>query len=286
MSKLLSLIFILVCCQSHSQFKTLTVLDELSREPVPYATVRYGATGSYTGGDGTVKLADSITAVEVSHLSYKTKHFDKLTDILLLTPNVTQLKEVVLQQKRKRKSIKFSNGSHAARGTWNYFPDTEHLVFVVPEPKVAGTQLDEVRFFGELTNELSVDSLVFAFSIYDKDKKLLCKDVEVIETTTFRKEGITARPSQNILLMGDGLYFGIEFIGWYDKNANFFNYDFFTYPGFYLRTNFIKGKNWDTYFHNLFKGEDEWLHLNGNNKQLEFFEEKPQNLRIELKLLK
>ncbi|PHK30453.1 hypothetical protein VF13_39650, partial [Nostoc linckia z16] len=191
---LTSLFIALALCQCYCQQKTITILDEVSREPVPYATVRYGTTGSYTGGDGTVRLADSISSVEVSHLSYKTKRFDKLTDILLLTPNVTQLKEVVLQQKRQRKSIRFSNGSHSVRWNWSYFPKTEHLVFVVPESKIAGAQVDEVRFSAQLSDGFRPDSLVFTFFIYNKGRELLCKDVVVLKAQTLKKEGIRNKP--------------------------------------------------------------------------------------------
>jgi hypothetical protein len=279
-----SLFIALALCQCYCQQRTITVLDEVSREPVPYATVRYGATGSYTAGDGTVKLADSVTAVEVSHLSYKTKHFDKLTDILLLTPNVTQLKEVVLQQKRQRKTVRISNGTGNTHRFWPYFPKTEHLVFVAPEPKIAGTQVDEVRFFGELAGDCQPDSLVFTFSIYNKNKELLCEDIAVIKAQALKKEGITARPSQNIFLENEGLYFGIELMGWYSE-GKFLENMFGNHP-FCVRTRYVKGNEWNTYYHNIFHDNDQWQHLNGNNKKLEYFDDKPKNMQIELKLLK
>lgn len=281
---LTSLFIALALCQCYCQQKTIIVLDEVSREPVPYATVRYGAAGSYTGGDGTVKLEDSISKVEVSHLSYKTKRFDTLTNILLLTPNVIQLKEVVLQQKRQRKTIKVSNGSQNVKSGWHYFQKTEHLVFVVPEPKVAGAQVDEVRFFGELSEGCQPDSLVFTFSIYNKDKELLSKDIAVIKAQALKKEGITARPSQNIFLGNEGLHFGIELMGWYSE-GKFIENTFNNHP-MCVRAKYVKGNEWNTYYHNIFHDNDQWQHLNGNNKKLEFFDEKPQNLRIELKLLK
>ncbi|MCQ2211983.1 MAG: carboxypeptidase-like regulatory domain-containing protein [Paludibacteraceae bacterium] len=56
--------------------RQLTIIDEVSKAPIPYASVCFGMDGKYSNEQGEVFLPDSISLVEISHISYESQNIN------------------------------------------------------------------------------------------------------------------------------------------------------------------------------------------------------------------
>ncbi|MEM7108945.1 MAG: hypothetical protein AAF519_12025, partial [Bacteroidota bacterium] len=100
---------------AQSSCKTIVLLDEFSKTPVPYATVIYlpNSGGTYSNEQGVFKslLSGSIS---ISHISYqsKTVELTTLTDTIYLQTRDHTLKDVLItvSKNSSKKKYKFSKG--------------------------------------------------------------------------------------------------------------------------------------------------------------------------------
>lgn len=99
--------FFLFAGKVYAQDKTVTILDDMSKEPVPSAVVMVSKTPYVTDFDGKVTITKKFlgfVTVEVTHVGYKTlnKGYDTTQDIpevIYITAKTESLSEVVIRAK-------------------------------------------------------------------------------------------------------------------------------------------------------------------------------------------
>lgn len=97
---LVSGVFIGVCNAQENTHK-ISIIDNITMEPVPYAMVSFGHTnGVYSDANGQFRLTKELTdVIAISHLSYKdtiVMASEIVDDIIFLTPISYSLSEVVV----------------------------------------------------------------------------------------------------------------------------------------------------------------------------------------------
>lgn len=89
---------------SSAQEISAQLLDRVSKQPVPYATIQYGTNkGVVTNDEGmfSIPSEDSDAKISISSLGYETIEIDivKIKDIIYLEPQSIQLSDVFLSDK-------------------------------------------------------------------------------------------------------------------------------------------------------------------------------------------
>lgn len=273
-------------CTCYSQVKKYTIVDSSTKSAVEFAAIKLGNdNGIYTDKSGTFFIDLNLNLkVEVSHISYETKDFNlsNIKDTLKLNPKAFQLDEVKIDKSNQKLKV-FKNTNRKAKMAWPLFLQTEFIVFAKPTKKVIGTTVQEVKFYCKVNEARTkgVSSAVLKMTAYSYDKKQLYSIVEQIPIADIINNGIVYALNEDIPFNMQGLFFGIELIGWYNNQNVFVNNDgHIDFVGLLFANN----KEWNTYYRNPFHTDMEWLLINGNNKLLEYYDSKPKGIKFDLKL--
>lgn len=85
----------------------LSVVDNVTGEPIPYAHVVYGDhEGRYTNENGLVNIPDGVLSVTISHITYESKELDLQSlenGLITLVPVILELRPAVIMPGNKRK---------------------------------------------------------------------------------------------------------------------------------------------------------------------------------------
>ena len=114
MKKILRIVFLIIGVVLYSQEKEITIIDKNTRLPISQVNIFYKELneGVLTNEDGKAKIHIKESDLSVSHLSYinvliPTEKTAFLNDTLWLTPKITMLEEVVVQNTNLKKKLKY-----------------------------------------------------------------------------------------------------------------------------------------------------------------------------------
>ena len=223
---IIALFFISSTWLLKSQEVKITIIDSLSNEPIPYASVCFidTKTGTYTNENGTFSTDRSNHSILVSHLGYRPRTFMQPTKdaIIKLQPEPYFLSEItVTPGKRKTEEIGYikykSNffipglsGDELAV----YFPNRHNTDKSIQEIKIRFNTSSLIK------KSLEIDFLsVFKVNIYSKiesssepDSSLLVKDM--VFTSKIIKPVTRIDVSEyNLKLPANGAFISIEWVG-------------------------------------------------------------------------
>lgn len=209
-----------------AQKTTITVIDSLTREPIPYASVCFIElkSGTYTNDYGSFKLDSANNSCYISHIGYLPRmvRHSISVDTIKLQPETYSLDEVkVSPKKNKGEEVGFTNyksqffcsgfsGSEIAV----YIPNNSGQTKYIKEVKICfGTQQRIKEFMG--INFVSV----FKINFYSKktdtfipDSSLLSKDL-VYTSKIIKPNTILDLSDQYIRLPKEGAFLSIEWVG-------------------------------------------------------------------------
>lgn len=217
----------LLCLSQNT--KKHTLIDSITKEAIPFATIHYINldNGTYSDENGNFHLEQNLfDSIMVSSVSYKTTKFavSKLTDSIYLVPKIEVLNEVVLNSNVVEKEI----GLHkkASDFSWYIEPSREfitclkinekyqdaHLIKIhFPIKKVQGVKLKNLKaivrtnIYSSNTNQIVKDRIFSSKPVY-------C-DVNSSDTISF---DVT---DELIEINSDSLFIGIELLGFADEQG-------------------------------------------------------------------
>ncbi len=107
MKKIICFLFALIYHLADGQ--TFTVLDSITKEPLPYTAVLKGDSGFYTDENGKFTIIDFTEKYIIKHLGYEDYIFrpSTLNDRILLHRHLNALDPVILKNKTQIKEISF-----------------------------------------------------------------------------------------------------------------------------------------------------------------------------------
>lgn len=272
MKKIIYLSLLLSQLFLNSQDKKFFVFDESSKKPVDYCNVLIVGKdkGEYSDKNGIVKIkANGTDSLIISHILYNTRKVKSgsIKDTIWLSQRNQFLEEVIVNSS---KDLKEWSKQRKEKHQWYIQPKTEFCTLL---EKQKGTEsISKVRFPVEYITSLKNDQIneaVFRLNIYHNSNgnigeklnfdNLIC---ELSNNSNF----IFFDLGRSIVLPEEGLFLGIEFIGFQDSENAIIKNE----KNNFIKLNFASTKKSKTYFSNKFINEGQWSILEKNNTVFPF----------------
>lgn len=212
----LPIIFILSFCKIQAQ--AIKVIDSISGQELPYATVTFDGGGLYSDSNGQF-LLDGINAqkIRITYLGYEDFMLNPNTyknPTVRMVPKSMELNEVLLSNRTERVKLDFLRKTKF----FGYFPlQNGHEVFIrmIPDKVNANSIIEAVYFsFASIEKhsfrEKSPIGHKVRVNIYNYlDEKIYS---DIIEIDTDDLEIKITLPEKEIQFYGEGIAFGIEML--------------------------------------------------------------------------
>lgn len=124
------------------------VIDNSTKEPIPFVVIKYNDTGFYTNEFGVFTIPkDAQGELNILHLSYIVRkiNINNVTDTIFLDPKILELNEVVLTQKTSKPILLKPSKTTRFFGSCILSPKTEIITFIYPEEEIINTYLDKIK---------------------------------------------------------------------------------------------------------------------------------------------
>lgn len=214
------------------------IVDVQSKDVVPFATISFGdGRGTFASEDGRFafsrKRYKDIDSLFISSIGYEEKSLStlKLTDSIFLTPATNQLKEVVVTgaPKGKYKTKKIKPFTHQEiNGCWLPTVESELAVsferYEGKKTKIAALQLPinaEAQYKSK--GKAKVPTVYRVNFYYNENGKpgapILHPDIVFLIPSEADKSFLLEIADENIFIPKNGLFAGIQVLGYADKNG-------------------------------------------------------------------
>lgn len=207
--------------------KIITVLDSITKEPLPYTTVTYLGTssGTYTNELGKCMIDKYKDSILFSHLGYQNKIVNLLDiDSIFMQPSITKLDEVIINKNTINKKIGLDKKK--SNISWYATTKTEYLCLIELKPNYKNSTVTKVHIpiKKSKTPNRSTKSLkaIVRVNIYSSIDGL---PYEKIFTSLPAKASLNSKDIlefeiENTIDMDNTFYIGVETIGYVDENSN------------------------------------------------------------------
>lgn len=220
----LPIFLILSFCKIQAQ--AIKVIDSISGQELPYATIAFDGGGLYSDSNGQFTL-EGVTAqkIRITYLGYEDFMLDPNTyknPTVRMVPKSMELNEVLLSNRTEDIRLDFLRKTKV----FGYFPlQNGHEVFIrmIPDKVNANSIIEAVYFsfasIGKHTyREESASGHKIRLNIYNHlDKKIYS---EITEINTDGLETKIILPEKEIQFYGKGIAFGIEMLESGRNNGN------------------------------------------------------------------
>lgn len=269
MKNLYIILSIIISTCIYSQSRKFIIIDKEYNKPIPYATVSFGSgKGTYSNEKGFFEIEYNINEVQISCIAYETTGFklSEVKDTIKLSPKSNNLAELIIDAK-KRKIIESGNFKNKSRQGMVFLSKSEYIVFLQPKGNEKDGLIKSVCFPLKLQRsestieEEEIKECVFKLNVYDSQKNSVSSQVIEIPKKEIDEKYNFINLDNPLVFAQEGLYFGIEFIGWKDYSDELLlNDEEHIFP--YLMK-FTETQAYNTYFRNPFDN-NQW-HLIRNN---------------------
>lgn len=205
-----------------------TVVDENTKEPIPFVNVHLKGkdvgTNSNMKGEFSIEFADSDTIV-ISAIGYEGREFlgQEIKSSILLKQKSYQLNEVTVRGSKIRR-IRLGNDQIKEAG---FFRDSKIFVTLIKNSDLYGAVLKDIEIHLEhpATDKFKyiLRPRIFANVSSSPGEDLLKNDL-VIEIRKNQNKILIDLETENITLPIGGCFIGVEFIGYYDEKNRFVSY--------------------------------------------------------------
>lgn len=270
MKKLILLFLLFIWFNLYSQKKKFIVLDKGSKSPVEYCNILVvgESKGQYSNINGHVAISDfHCDSLLISHVLYnKLKiHFDSIKDTVWLSKKKRSLNEfVVYPSKESKKWSREKKEKHQ----WYIQPKTEFCVLLERHKNIE--TISSIRFPIEYLTDLRDDKIeraVFMLNIYSNFNGFIKEKLKSITCSlTDKSDFIEFDLGKTIALPKEGLFLGIEFIGFEDSNKNIIE----NKRNKFIKLSFSSTKESKTFYSNKFINSGKWSLLKKNNPVFPF----------------
>lgn len=280
----------------YPQLKKYKVIDKFSNIGVAFASVGYGnAKGIYTDERGYFYINDTIENISVSHLSYFVNNFNLLEkdSILKLNPRVIELQEVVINSNIKANLTTTFFGTYYKKEKFKFFcfPKTEFITYMKPSKKVENFTVTQIYIPCSLDcidkkrkKIKEIEKFVFRIKVYDSDRERLFSGILIVAKKEIEENEVIYNLEKGLLFPFEGLYIGVELIGWYNNENEFVDNSYSNKQDNCIRLKFSRTKEYNTYFINPFSPDNDWKEIKKYNKNFDLTLKKPLGLAIGLGL--
>ncbi len=238
MKRVFPVLLLLVIYHHQIYSQSYTVIDSLKKEPISYATISFGnGNGLFADIDGVFKFSKErykdIDSLYISSLGYKnlTVSTDKLPKNILLSQDVDQLQEVVIQAenlgkyKVKKQNSKIHNDYFRC---WLPTVESEIAVFVPRSPskptKITSVYLPVKMETSNNSGKKQSFSTLFKMQFYKNDdgypgKRISGEDI-IFRITNKDKPNFELDISEyKVFIPKEGVFISIQVLGYTDKEG-------------------------------------------------------------------
>ena len=246
----LSTIFLFFICKISFSQKKITVLDSLTKEPIPFHTLKYNNEVMYSDKNGDVILpyfkdSDSLFFTSLNFYDKKVA-INKIDDAVYLIPNETVLDELsinILEQPITINTKSKKDSSSPIK------PKDEVLIQTVFNEDFYGYHIKKISttinrdFITYNKNKATKDYEIYIrINFYNKDLKII-DSTEPIIFTQKKKNILEIDLMNKIEITSEPIYIALEFIGVVDKEGKFLNSEFFYLRPLYFLNNLQEVKS-------------------------------------------
>ncbi|WP_034058520.1 peptidase associated/transthyretin-like domain-containing protein [Lacinutrix jangbogonensis] len=229
------IIIIFSCFRGISQ--NIIVADSLTKKPLSFTVIKFNQNGFYTSqkGDFNINKIDT-DSFEVSMLGYKKAIIKTTTvkDTLFLSNEINLLDEVVVSNNKTiSKNLKLLKSPNIF-GSWVLQPKSEILAAIYPSNEIKNYYIDKIHIgFAKVKEKKELkDSNIKAYvrlHIYELENNKPSNSIyssEPIDVNSFEKDEIVFDISNNLIkLEQNGIFVGLELIGYYSEKSIFTDFD-------------------------------------------------------------
>lgn len=248
-----NLIILILFLSNFSFSQTYIIADAETKKPLPFVAVHYNGGGFYAGEYGDFKIPlDIKDSIKLQHLGYHTlslslQDFKNIQDTLFMTPKVRALNEVVVSNKPEKREFIKPLKSTRIFGSWPLSSKQELLVLVNPEVNYVNALLEKIHLpfsnkhhWLENAEKSYKDAYAFIrINIYRQENKLPGESIyssHPIKISGFSNDEIIENVADAFIeLHQEGLFFGIELIGYFNDGEIIESSDAFVRPAFTRR---------------------------------------------------
>ncbi|QMU64607.1 MAG: hypothetical protein GKR88_10115 [Flavobacteriaceae bacterium] len=272
MKKILFIAFLFSQIYSYSQEKKLIILDENNNQPVEYCSVSVIGKdrGEYSDSKGLVKInSNESDSLLISHILYnevKIK-FKTIKDTIWLSQKNQFLDEVVISSS---KDFNEWSKERKEKHQWNIQPKTEFSVFFEKNKDIQ--TLSKIRFPIENLIELKSENIhraIFRLILYSNDKGKIGEKINtenIIYSLSDESKSIIFDLGEIYKIPKEGVFLGIEFIGFEDLNKSILENE----RNNYIKLSFASTKSSKTFYSNKFINNGKWSLLEKNTSVFPF----------------
>lgn len=227
MKKLVIVLVLFIYIGSFSQ--KIVVVDAETKEPLPFTTIKFNDTGIYSDINGVFETARiAADSIEISMLGYEsyTTDLNTLRDSIFLFLKPTVLNEIIISRNQTIKNIEYLRKPNNL-GEWPLQPGSEFLVFISPKKEIENFKINKLKIkFSKVSERKDLKNTdikgFIRLLIYDVKNNLPNSIIfysSPMDVNSFGKDEILVDISnQAIILNSEGLFVGLEMIGYFLDN--------------------------------------------------------------------
>lgn len=272
MKKIIILILFIYTNFLFSQNKTCIIVNDNNNLPIEYCNIKVvnKDIGTYSNGNGYFTFNDNNKdSLFITHILYKeiTIAVKSIKDTIKLKSKNQFLDEVIISSDKNYTdwSKKRKDKHH-----WYIQPKTEFCVLLEKYKK--NETLNEIRFPIEYLDYLkskAINSSIFRINIYDNTNDKIGNIISVTNNTstlTEKSNFIQFSLNKPIEIPINGLFIGIEFIGFIDNNGTLLINE----RNNFIKLDFASTKSSKTFYSNKFINNGLWSLLKKKNDVFPF----------------
>lgn len=257
---------------SFGQNKKFLLLDESSGMPIEYCNILIIGKdkGTYSDSKGYVEIdTKENDSLLISHVLYKEIRLPltSIKDTVWLSQKNQFLDEVIISS---NKDFKKWSKEKKEKHQWYIQPKTEFCVLL--EKNKSLDTISRVRFPIENLNQLKnkkIKKAIFRLNIYSSSNGIICQKLNkenIIYTLEDNSEYITFDIKKPFLIPLEGLFLGIEFIGFENSSNSILEIE----RNNFIKLSFASTKKSSTFYSNKFINNGKWSLLKKNNSVFPF----------------
>lgn len=207
--------------------KIITVVDSITKKPLPYTTITYLGTnsGTYSNELGKCMIDRYKDSILFSHLGYQNKTINLLDiDSIFMQPSTTILDEVIISKNTTSKKIGLDNKKSSI--SWYATTKTEYLCLIELNPNYENSIVTKIHIPIKKTENINKSTknlkAIVRVNIYSSIDRL---PYEKIFTSLPVKANLNSKDIlefeiENTIDMDNIFFIGVETIGYVDENDN------------------------------------------------------------------
>ena len=257
---------------SFGQNKKFLLLDESSEMPIEYCNILIIGKdkGTYSDSNGYFKIdAKQNDSLLISHVLYKEIKLSltSIKDTIWLSQKNQFLDEVIISS---NKNFKEWSKERKKKHQWYIQPKTEFCV-LLEKNKTLDT-ISRVRFPIENLSEIknkNIERAIFRLNLYSNSNGIINQKINtenIIFTLEDNSEYITFNLKKSFLIPLEGLFLGIEFIGFENSSNSILENE----RNNFIKLSFASTKKSSTFYSNKFINNGKWSLLKKNNSVFPF----------------